>query len=75
MCLVLSPQTVAELTAAVETNKETVERYLQARYSSPLSPPLLQPPTLSIRLMREGSMVYLNFKTLLFLVGCEGGSV
>ena len=39
MCLVLSPRTVAELTAAVETNKETVERYLQARYCSPLSPP------------------------------------
>ena len=39
VCLVPSPQTVAELTAAVETNKETVERYLQARYSSPLSPP------------------------------------
>ena len=38
VCLVPSPQTVAELTAAVETNKETVERYLQARYST-LSPP------------------------------------
>ena len=41
VCLVPSPQTAAELTAAVETNKETVERYLQARqlFVSPASPP------------------------------------
>ena len=51
VCLVPSPQTVTELTAAVETNKETVERYLQARqlFVSPDSPPALCPDSFSLK--------------------------